>query len=73
MSPGEPVCAACEKPLEGTNWRWIGGRGYHEGCRPKKGAFRNSDENIRSLGAYAERKARDVLRGRGQRTLDEDR
>jgi hypothetical protein len=66
----EPLCAACAKPLEGTNWRWENGKGYHEGC--KAGPPPEAQRKVRSLGAFAERKARSAMHGRGQRTLEDE-
>jgi hypothetical protein len=67
----EGVCAACANPLEGTNWRMVNGRAYHAGCKPLPETPQETKDRTGGLGSFAERKARDVLVGRGQGTLDE--
>lgn len=56
----KPLCAACAKPLEGTNWDVRGdGCAYHAGCQTKQPA---PPEEKRSLGERAEQAASRVLR-----------
>jgi hypothetical protein len=70
VSEVEGVCAACGRPLEGTNWRWINARGYHAGCKPAPPAPERK-RPTESLTAFAERKARNAMLGRGQQVLDD--
>lgn len=73
MDLDEGVCAACGKPLGlRAGWRMAnGGRAYHNECEPTVEAEPQGRTNVRSLGDFAERKARNVLHGKGQQQLEE--
>lgn len=72
QSMNEALCAACAQPLGiKANWRLVGGRAYHNDCEP--GPETPEPERPKeTLGERAERAARRVLHGPGQRTLEED-
>jgi hypothetical protein len=69
ISMSEAVCAGCGKPLgPRVNWRTIEtGQAYHYEREPEKPARRG-----KTLTEHVERAARNVLHGKGQRTLEED-
>lgn len=75
MDLAEGLCAGCAKPLGiRANWRMVDDRAYHNDCEaPEPSPESSSASESQSLSEFAERKARNVLHGRGQRTLEEDK
>lgn len=75
MDLDEGVCAACGQPLGiRANWRVAnGGRAYHNDCEPAgdEGLVPDVPERGKSNRDFYERKARDVLRGKGQQMFDD--
>lgn len=73
MDLDEGVCAACGKPLGiRANWRTANeGRAYHNDCEPVAEFNGEERREGESLGEFAERKARNVMHGKGQQQLGE--
>lgn len=73
MDLQEGVCAGCGKSLGiPADWRLIEGRAYHHSCEPAPPPADPPERKVQSLGEFVERKARNVMHGRGQRTFEED-
>jgi hypothetical protein len=70
----EGVCAACGKPLGiRANWRTIDGRAFHSNCEPAPESPKreSAPDNVLQMSKF-DKAARNVLHGKGQRTLGED-
>lgn len=67
-----PICCVCGQEIDGNVEMTPGGRAHHPACTPTPDSVVGEGHKVRSLGEFAERKARDAMHGRGQATLDED-
>lgn len=74
MDLSEGACASCGRELgPRSEWHVIAdGRAFHNGCEPAPPPADPPPPNVPSLTEFAERKARDAIHGRGQKTLEED-
>lgn len=74
ISFDEGVCAGCGEPLgPPVNWRMLPtGQAYHNDCDPPEPRPEEPFMPKQTLTEVVERKARNAMYGRGQRTLEED-
>ena len=73
MDLSEGACAGCGRELgPPSDWRLLGdGRAFHNGCEPGPEPGPPPERKVQSLSEFVERKARNVMHGKNQPTLDE--